>query len=302
MLANLNQILNGSTQLFGQTGKPETILRRGVFDARSLLLSSTALTHPGGAASTHHEILVPLKTTIANPLVATEQRFSRLERQPASDMASLAVDRLKRTAATHGITGPELTRLNNAVRFMELHCQRRRCGLWLVTTAKSTSRLLIADIWKRITRLQTTSRLPPYSVITFESRNGLHAHIVFIGTREIWHRLKGSKQFGELIDVRPVTDRAVLVRGYLAKERTPQAGYRRPHMLGGRVRGSHRLPDGGDRVRLSRLLERDAIEAEFVQPWRHTNAKRSAARKPYRPRACPHSSLPEGQAPGRGHQ
>ena len=39
---------------------------------------------------------------------------------------------------------------------------------------------------------------------------------------------------------------------HLAKERTPQAGYGREGILGGRIRGSHRLPGGGDRVRLSR--------------------------------------------------
>jgi hypothetical protein len=35
---------------------------------------------------------------------------------------------------------------------------------------------------------------------------------------------------------------------------------------------------------MSRDLERDAIEAGYVEPWRHTNAKRSALRKPYSPR------------------
>jgi hypothetical protein len=39
-------------------------------------------------------------------------------------------------------------------------------------------------------------------------------------------------------------------------------------------------------VRLSRELERDAIDAGFVAPWQHSNAKRCAPadRKPYRPR------------------
>jgi hypothetical protein len=73
------------------------------------------------------------------------------------------------------------------------------------------------------------------------------------------------------------------LKKYLAKERTPQAGYKRRD-LGGRISGSHRLPGGGDRVRLSRQLERDAIEAGLVDPWKHTNAKRSAQRKDYRPR------------------
>jgi len=60
--------------------------------------------------------------------------------------------------------------------------------------------------------------------------------------------------------------------------------YRRELVLGGRLRGSHRLDGGGDRVRLSRDLERDAISAGYVEPWQHTNARRSAERKRYSPR------------------
>jgi hypothetical protein len=85
--------------------------------------------------------------------------------------------------------------------------------------------------------------------------------------------------FGELIDVRPVTDSNDLARKYLSKERTPQAGYGRERMLGGRLRGSHRLEGGGDRVRLSRALERDAIEAGYVEAWQHSNARRSLERR-----------------------
>jgi hypothetical protein len=158
---------------------------------------------------------------------------------------------------------------------MELRCQPSRVRLWLLTTNRDLPRSLIADIWKRITRLQEAYRLSRYSVTTFESRGGLHAHITFIGTRDIASRLKASKQFGDLIDVRPVTDNNALTHKYLAKERTPQAGYRRGHVLGGRIAGSHRLLGGGDRVRLSRELERDAIEAGYVEPWQHTNARRS---------------------------
>jgi hypothetical protein len=140
--------------------------------------------------------------------------------------------------------------------------------------------------------------LRPYSVTTFECRGGLHAHIAFIGTHEIAHRLKASKQFGGLIEIGLVTDRNDLAQKYLAKERTPQAGYKRAHMLGGRIAGSHRLPGGGDRVRLSRQLERDAIEAGCVEPWQHTNAKRSVEEKPCRHRPC--SSHRERRPPSRG--
>jgi hypothetical protein len=167
------------------------------------------------------------------------------------------------------------------MRFMELHCQAKR-GLWLLHTHKGTARYTVAAIQKRITRLQVEHGLRPYSVTTFETRGGLHAHITFIGNREIAERLKRSTAFGEFIQVDPVVDPGGLARKYLAKERTPQAGYRRQHVLGGRLRGSHRLDGGGDRVRLSRDLERDAISAGYVDPWQHTNARRSAERKTYR--------------------
>jgi len=217
------------------------------------------------------EFLVPPKRTIANLLAVKKQTFSRAEHQAIRNALPLAVARPPRTAATHGITGPELN---------------RRVGLWWASTARATPRDVIADIWKRITRLQGRHRLRCYSVITFESRGGLHAHITFLGTRDIAKRLKQSARFGELLDIQPVTNPNRLTRKYLAKERTSQAGYGRERIFGGRIRGSHRLPGGGDRVRLSRELERDAIEAGYVEPWQHSNAKRSAEEKHYRSRPC----------------
>jgi len=179
------------------------------------------------------------------------------------------------------MTGAELNRLNDAVRFIELH-RRSRQGLWCLHTNKGTSRCTISDIQKRTTRLQIEHGVRPYNVTTFETRGGLHAHIVFLGNREIAERLKSSTAFGGFIQVDPITDPVGIARKYLAKERTPQAGYGREHVLGGRLRGSHRLDGGGDRVRLSRDLERDAIAAGYVEPWKHTNARRSAERKAYR--------------------
>ena len=120
-------------------------------------------------------------------------------------------------------------------------------------------------------------------VTTFETRGGLHAHIAFIGSRDITERLKRSRAFGEFIQVDSVTDPGGLARKYLAKERTPQAGYRRHLVLGGRLPGSHRLDGGGDRVRLSRDLERDAISAGYVEPWQHTNAGCFSRRAPESP-------------------
>jgi hypothetical protein len=147
--------------------------------------------------------------------------------------------------------------------------------------------------------LQIERGLRPYNVTAFETRGGLHAHIVFLGNREIVERLKSSTAFGEFIQVDAVGDPGSLTRKYLAKERTPQAGYGRQHVLGGRLRGSHRLDGGGDRARLSRDLERDAISAGYVEPWQHTNARRSAERKAYRLRRLRPSKAPRpaGQLP-----
>ena len=214
-----------------------------------------------------------------------QQRLGRSDQARRNASLSIIVDRLpSRTTAPHGITGAELERLSGAVRFLSLHCRRRRSALWLATTNKSAARTAIADIWKRITKLQAQYELPAYSAVVFETRGGLHAHITFIGTGEIARRLQRSSVFA--IDVRPVTDSNGLVRKYLSKERTPQAGYGREHVLDGRLKGSHRLEGGGDRVRLSRALERDAIEASYVATWQHSNARRSFERRAYRPRTA----------------
>jgi hypothetical protein len=206
---------------------------------------------------------------------------------------------LARTTAAWGMTGPELKRLNGAIRLMEKRCHSsRRASLWLLTTDAGTPRDLIADIWKRITKLQGSYGLHCYSVTTFESRGGIHAHIVFIGIPEIAQRLNASNQFGDVIDVRRVTDWHGLFK-YLAKERTPQAGYRRGHVLGARIQGSHRLEGGGDRVRLSSQLKRDAIKAGYIERWQRENAKR----KPYGSNGCgPSGGCERQQSPSGGCQ
>jgi hypothetical protein len=168
---------------------------------------------------------------------------------------------------------------------------RSQGELWWLTTPKGSTRHAIAAYQKRITREQAAHGLLQYSAWIFESRPLLHAHIVFLGNRDIANALRRSRL---CIDtkIEPVPDIGGLKK-YLAKERTPQAGYRRRD-LGGRIRGSHLLPGGGDRVRLSRQLERDAIEAGLVDPWKHTNAKRSAQRKARRPRRSSHDVERQG--------
>jgi hypothetical protein len=159
---------------------------------------------------------------------------------------------------------------------MDVRCG---CDLWWATTDSNSSRPLIHDVWKRITRLQGENGLLQYSAAVFEGAGGIHLHVIFEGNRAIAQRLKASKQFGGVVHVARVHDADQLVFRYLAKERTPQAGYKRGHLFGGRISGSHRLPGGGDRVRLSRQLERDAIAFSYVKSWQHTYAKRTDQRK-----------------------
>ncbi len=149
--------------------------------------------------------------------------------------------------------------------------------LWWLTTLKGSTRNEIATIQKRVTKLQGSQGLYCYSAWVFETRPKLHAHIVFVGNSEIADALKRSAICRDC-DVEPVTDPEGLSKNYLVKERTPQAGYGRTD-LGGRIRGAHPIEGGGDRVRLSRELERDAIEADLIPNWQHTNAARLTERK-----------------------
>jgi hypothetical protein len=188
------------------------------------------------------------------------------------------LDPLSRTVAPHGLTWPEIQRHNGAVHFLKPHWRK----LWWVTTDKGSPRVLIAEVQRRITKQQRRHGLPAYHFTVFETSGGLHAHIVFVGNKHIARGLERSS-FGAVVRVGPVHDPARLSREYLAKERTPQAGYRR--QLGPRRKGSHKLAGGGDRVRLSAELKRDAISARYVRKWQRTYARSGASRKPYAPRS-----------------
>lgn len=208
---------------------------------------------------------------------------------------SIEVDRLKprerdlslqRTIASHGVTRAEIERFSGAAHFMQKYLRSVSipdAKLFYLTTDKGLSRDRIAKIQKRISRLQSDRDFFAYNAWLFETRPRLHAHFLFVGDSAVVARLEGGAN-GAIIKIKPVDDLNGLILRYHAKERTPQAGYRRGHQLGGRIRGSHKIDGGGDRVRLSIELERDTIEAGLVEPWQHTNAKRKTDRKEYRMR------------------
>jgi hypothetical protein len=124
---------------------------------------------------------------------------------------------------------------------------------------------------------------------------GMHAHIICLANRRILDALKKSARFGQYIDIRWIYDVHRLAK-YLSKEMTPQA-YRAFGRRISRKDGSHQLPGGGSRVRLSSALKADAIAAGYVTPWKRENAKRKPkeARKPHkdpRPRQIKSSEAP----------
>ena len=139
--------------------------------------------------------------------------------------SSYTVDRLlPRTVALHGVTGPELRRFHGAC-----HQMRRATWsqgeLWWLTTPKGSTRHEIAAYQKRITREQAACGHPQYSVWIFETRPELHAHILFVGNRNVADALRRSR-LCIAAKIEPVTNIEGLKK-YLAKERIPQAGYKR---------------------------------------------------------------------------
>ena len=152
--------------------------------------------------------------------------------------SSYTVDRLPtRTVAPHGVTGEELRRFDGACHLMQ-RVARSQGQLWWLTTPKGSSRNEIAAYQKRITSEQSAHGYPQYSVWIFESRPKLHAHILFLGNPGIADALRRSRLcIGTKIG--PVVNLEGLKKKYLAKERTPQAGYGRRD-LGGRIRGQAR--------------------------------------------------------------
>lgn len=203
---------------------------------------------------------------------------------------------LDATAVSWGISPEECRRLWNAGQFMK----HQGKGLWWISTDTgiSDARDYVDHVTRHIVKLQKRNGLPQYWFRVWETDPGIHAHIVFTGTRRIADALKAS-QLGEYADVDHVYDVEGLIRRYLDKERTPQADHAlRGHFRCRRKKGSHQLAGGGDRVILSAALKADAIAAGYVNPWQRSNAKRTQERKQYRPRPLTARTLrPIGQLP-----
>jgi hypothetical protein len=168
--------------------------------------------------------------------------------------------------------GNEAHRIRAAISFMADHCAPPAVLSFITTNKPTSSRALIGDLAKWITAMQRRHSVPQHVMQVFEMRSGLHGHLVAPCNADMERRLRGSAKFAG-IEVRPVTNAAGLA-GYLSKE------------IG------HHVAGGGDHCRLSRQLERDAVEAGAIEPHRHRNAHRSTApRQPRRSKSATGSGI-----------
>jgi hypothetical protein len=89
-----------------------------------------------------------------------------------------------------------------------------------------------------------------------------------------------------------------VLKGYGLKEMTTQAAYQTGIR---RIKGSHPLPEGGDRVRVSPAVRDALLRAERVEPYMRTYAKNPAARQAWQfddsGQGLLFSGLPDTDAP-----
>lgn len=157
-----------------------------------------------------------------------------------------------------------------------------------VDIAPGTTEEEINGFRRRLTNLQKQARIPQAWLSVEESDGGVHKHFLTLANDEVVERLETSRRFQATAVGTPrfaLKDAHASAAAYLTKEATPQAAYKNP-AVPHRKRGSHRLPHGGDRVRVSKALE------PYVEPWLRTNAKRTGTRKPYRKRQLARSKAP----------
>lgn len=188
----------------------------------------------------------------------------------------------------NGLSRQEVERLCNSVRFMD---KQGLPLLWAVIgdevldLKSGEARREFGRFKSQLGQAQKRAGYPQYWVEVLEVTGGLHGNCIFVGDETIARRLcrsfsqymQGGYGVGEGYGMQPVHDAAYLASRYLTKERTIQANYGLGWSQRTRIKGSHCIEGGGDRVRLSTALREDAISASAIEPWQKTNARRSTS-------------------------
>lgn len=190
--------------------------------------------------------------------------------------------RPSRTIAEYrnGLSVAERRLMSEAVHFMR---SRRRPLVWLTLEDHEAGELALRNLADRLKsdfgQMQRRADGPRYSLEVLESTHALHSNIiglvpVGLTVGKVVDRLEASAVFGANVNGQLVRNPDGLVK-YLSKEATTQA-----HFAAGRSfrrsPGSHPLGEGGgDRVRPSRDLYRDMIDAGATEPRKRTYRVRS---------------------------
>ena len=187
-----------------------------------------------------------------------------------------------RTVSPHhnGLSSGEVKRLNGLLHFLDGLRRKNRDKIFcavlgdeLLAMNSSNARMLVSKFTSRLVELQSRAGLPQHWVLVWETSQGLHANIVFIGNESLSGKLE--RGFAHCMQ----GDKAMqLVAGmdrlcrYLWKESTPQCSFALA-LAGTRAKGSHKIAGGGDRVRCSPALRTAAISNGAISDWQRTNAK-----------------------------
>lgn len=160
------------------------------------------------------------------------------------------------------------------------------------TNARKTS----GEVKSWLVQEQGRSKIPQYWLEVLEVTGGLHSNLVFPANRKIVAKMrkKWPNLFKRKKSIRWVYDWHRLAYGYLAKECTQDAYVKFTKRI--KKTGTHYIDGGGDRVRLSRALKRDALAAKAITPWTTTNAKRSQRKNLHKP-ALPKATTLENWLP-----
>jgi hypothetical protein len=184
--------------------------------------------------------------------------------------APYLVREAERTTRANGLHPEEVRRLSEAGHFIE----RRGLSAFLTIEPDDTVREVADKVKNHVVTFQRRNGCPAYWVEVLEPRPCLHVHLIVAAPdrrlRGLIHSLSASSLFGERIEAKRIYDMTGLAH-YLSKFATPQAHYAAGFVFR-RVKGSHIMQ--GDRVRLSRDLERDMLAAGAIRPFARSYARR----------------------------
>jgi len=177
----------------------------------------------------------------------------------------------------NGVSRDEAVRLSEAAHFMVRRGPAIFVSLSHADDDTAALRESADKIKNHVRTFAVRNGAPPWWADVWECRPRPNFHLIAAAppgkVRRMCKGIKASTILGD-IDARPVTDINGLIN-YLLKEQTTEAWYAAGRDMR-RLKGSHKLPDGGDRQHLSRALEDELLRAGLIERWHKTNARRAA--------------------------